>query len=313
MEVKIGITDSPRELVFNSAQTPGEVEKLVTDALGKESGVLALTDEKGRRFLVQTARDRLRRDRRRRRQAGRLRHRSRRAARVGQDRVSGTCDSPPQANCTVPSTASSLEIGRSAFSQYRAQSTLMATKPTAIILARCGFQPGIAADQFEHRVGARFGGHLDLRGHLRFGDVVVLEDQPVALAVVLDEVEERRDRRAQPLAVVGGGAQGLPHSGDQVVDVALQHRQVQLEFRREVLVQNRFADSSAIGDLVHARGVIAAVDEYLTGGDEQLAATLVAGQPVATPTTAWATRHHADCFAPLLSAVLVGSLIGHDI
>lgn len=56
MEVKIGITDSPRELVFNSAQTPQEVEELISDALGKDSGVLGLTDEKGRRFLVQSAR-----------------------------------------------------------------------------------------------------------------------------------------------------------------------------------------------------------------------------------------------------------------
>jgi len=55
VEVKIGVTDSPRELFLNSGQSPEEVEKLVTDALGKESGVLALTDEKGRRFLVQTA------------------------------------------------------------------------------------------------------------------------------------------------------------------------------------------------------------------------------------------------------------------
>lgn len=55
MEVKIGITDSPRELIFNSAQTPSEVEKLITDALGKDTGVLTLTDEKGRRFLVQSA------------------------------------------------------------------------------------------------------------------------------------------------------------------------------------------------------------------------------------------------------------------
>ena len=54
VEVKIGVTDSPRELTFNSAQTPTEVEQQVTDALGKDSGVLALTDEKGRRFLVQT-------------------------------------------------------------------------------------------------------------------------------------------------------------------------------------------------------------------------------------------------------------------
>jgi hypothetical protein len=56
VEVKIGVTDSPRELSFNSSQTPIEVEKLVTDALTKESGVLSLTDEKGRRFLVQTGR-----------------------------------------------------------------------------------------------------------------------------------------------------------------------------------------------------------------------------------------------------------------
>lgn len=56
MEVKIGVTDSPRELSFNSAQTPSEVEKQVTDALSQDSGVLALTDEKGRRFLVQNKR-----------------------------------------------------------------------------------------------------------------------------------------------------------------------------------------------------------------------------------------------------------------
>ena len=55
MEVKIGVTDSPRELIFNSAQTPSEVEKLITDALSKDSGFLTLTDEKGRRFLVQAS------------------------------------------------------------------------------------------------------------------------------------------------------------------------------------------------------------------------------------------------------------------
>ena len=52
MEVKIGITDSPRELVFNSAQTPSEVETLVAAALANDADVLGLTDEKGRRFLV---------------------------------------------------------------------------------------------------------------------------------------------------------------------------------------------------------------------------------------------------------------------
>jgi hypothetical protein len=55
VEVKIGITDSPRELVFSSAQTPGEVEELVNAALREGSGLLGLSDEKGRRFLIQTA------------------------------------------------------------------------------------------------------------------------------------------------------------------------------------------------------------------------------------------------------------------
>ncbi|MEB3982191.1 DUF3107 domain-containing protein [Mycobacterium sp. 663a-19] len=54
MEVKIGITDSPRELIFSSAQTPGEVEDLVSAALREGAGLLSLSDDKGRRFLVQT-------------------------------------------------------------------------------------------------------------------------------------------------------------------------------------------------------------------------------------------------------------------
>ncbi|OBJ69259.1 DUF3107 domain-containing protein [Mycobacterium sp. 1274756.6] len=52
MEVKIGITDSPRELVFTSAQTPDEVEGVLTAALRDGSEVVTFTDEKGRRFLI---------------------------------------------------------------------------------------------------------------------------------------------------------------------------------------------------------------------------------------------------------------------
>ncbi|OBG73016.1 MULTISPECIES: DUF3107 domain-containing protein [Mycobacterium] len=55
MEVKIGITDSPRELVIASAQTPAEVEELVSAALSEGAGLLRLNDERGRRFLVHTS------------------------------------------------------------------------------------------------------------------------------------------------------------------------------------------------------------------------------------------------------------------
>jgi Protein of unknown function (DUF3107) len=57
VEVKIGVTDSPREIVFVSADTPNELEKQVTTALGKGgSEVISLTDDKGRRFLIQASR-----------------------------------------------------------------------------------------------------------------------------------------------------------------------------------------------------------------------------------------------------------------
>ncbi|WP_336080917.1 DUF3107 domain-containing protein [Nocardia sp. SSK8] len=55
MEVKIGISDSPRELVINSAQSPDEIEALVSEALSGAGGVVSLTDEKGRKFLIQSA------------------------------------------------------------------------------------------------------------------------------------------------------------------------------------------------------------------------------------------------------------------
>lgn len=54
MEVKIGVQHASRELALESAQTPAEVEQVVTEALAKES-VLTLTDEKGRKVIVPTA------------------------------------------------------------------------------------------------------------------------------------------------------------------------------------------------------------------------------------------------------------------
>ena len=52
MEVKIGIKDTPRELVVSSGQSAEEVESLVADALKAGEGLLRLTDDKGRKFVV---------------------------------------------------------------------------------------------------------------------------------------------------------------------------------------------------------------------------------------------------------------------
>ncbi|NLE82487.1 MAG: DUF3107 domain-containing protein [Rhodococcus sp.] len=55
MEVKIGVIDSPRELVVSSEQTADEVESLVSGALSGKADVLTLADEKGRKYLVQAS------------------------------------------------------------------------------------------------------------------------------------------------------------------------------------------------------------------------------------------------------------------
>ena len=52
MEVKIGVQFANRELVIDSSMSSDELEKAVTDALGGDSTVLALTDSKGRRVIV---------------------------------------------------------------------------------------------------------------------------------------------------------------------------------------------------------------------------------------------------------------------
>ena len=55
MEVKIGVQFAPRELVLESAQSQGDVERAVTEALSSGDGVLSLVDEKGRRVIVPVA------------------------------------------------------------------------------------------------------------------------------------------------------------------------------------------------------------------------------------------------------------------
>lgn len=56
MEVKIGVAESPRELVVSSAQSPDEVEALVSDALKNPQGLLSLVDDKGRRYVMPASR-----------------------------------------------------------------------------------------------------------------------------------------------------------------------------------------------------------------------------------------------------------------
>lgn len=52
MEVKIGVQQAARELHVDVDDEAAAVEQAVKDALSGESGLLSLTDTKGRRVLV---------------------------------------------------------------------------------------------------------------------------------------------------------------------------------------------------------------------------------------------------------------------
>lgn len=55
VDVKIGFTHSPRELVINSTDNQDDVAGQVKQAINSEEGVLELVDSKGARFIVNTS------------------------------------------------------------------------------------------------------------------------------------------------------------------------------------------------------------------------------------------------------------------
>ena len=55
MEIRIGIVNAPRELSFEASQSPEELAEKVQSGLADGTGVLRLTDDKGRLYLVPTA------------------------------------------------------------------------------------------------------------------------------------------------------------------------------------------------------------------------------------------------------------------
>ena len=52
MDIRIGITNSPREINFETSQSAAEIEKIVADALASSAKFFTLTDEKGSVYIV---------------------------------------------------------------------------------------------------------------------------------------------------------------------------------------------------------------------------------------------------------------------
>ena len=55
MDIRIGIANSPREISFESAQTPDQVEKVVAEAFDSGAKLVKLAGDKGKIYSVPTA------------------------------------------------------------------------------------------------------------------------------------------------------------------------------------------------------------------------------------------------------------------
>lgn len=55
MEIRIGIVNAPRELSFESAQSAEELTEQIQAGIASGTGILKLSDDKGRIYIVPTA------------------------------------------------------------------------------------------------------------------------------------------------------------------------------------------------------------------------------------------------------------------
>lgn len=55
MEIRIGIVNAPRELSFESAQSAEELTEQIQAGIASGTGILKLSDDKGRVYIVPTA------------------------------------------------------------------------------------------------------------------------------------------------------------------------------------------------------------------------------------------------------------------
>ncbi|GAB3616658.1 DUF3107 domain-containing protein [Okibacterium endophyticum] len=55
MEIRIGITNSQRELSFETTQSASDVEKLIREALESEKPYFTIGDDKGKVYIVPIA------------------------------------------------------------------------------------------------------------------------------------------------------------------------------------------------------------------------------------------------------------------
>jgi len=120
---------------------------------------------------------------------------------------------------------------------------------------------------------------------------VGLEDQTERCAVAVHELEVGGDGGGNALLVFGGGRQGRPDQIQELAGVLVEQGQIEIQLAREVLVQNGFGDSGAVGDLIHRCGVVSGLDEHFLCSLEKLRPPCRARQPHAASSCIRAHRH----------------------
>jgi len=137
-------------------------------------------------------------------------------------------------------------------------------------------ETGVLGNNPTDQLGAPIVNALDAFPHRSLVGQVGLEDQPEEAMVRFHEIEVRGHRRGHAQLVVMRGTQGKTNCLDKGLGARVQQSQIELKLAGEMLVENRFAHSCPLGDVVHRGGVIALSDEYLAGGLEYLRAAFLA-------------------------------------
>ena len=127
---------------------------------------------------------------------------------------------------------------------------------------------------------------------------VRLEQQGRGLARALDELDVRLHERAHRRAPVSrayrvehGGRQSAGDRSQQARPARVDDREVQLELRREMAIEDRLGDLGVARDVVHRDVVIPAIGEQLLSDGQHLCAPRVARHPRALRAPRFGLRH----------------------
>ena len=151
--------------------------------------------------------------------------------------------------------------------QLRAATWAIPSKPPA----------GVGSDHATEETCGGCVGCFHAVAHGRFVRQVTFEDQAVGAVWLIYEFKVRTHRRPNALLVVGGGGHSDLNGAQKFANPLVEEGKVQIQFPREMLVENRLAYAGSVSDVVHSSDVVTLGHEHFAGSDEELSPTFLAG------------------------------------